>query len=83
LATFVIVGSITDVNAQTKKKEKPPEPATQSGISPALRDQAKGQSNSVGGKNCCTAWHQQTGAPCQGPADGAQLNAQSKTQLRQ
>jgi hypothetical protein len=63
VAMLVVIGSVP-VNAQTKKKVKQPEPATQSGISPTLREQAKSQSNSVGGKNGCTAWHQQTGAPC-------------------
>lgn len=66
LAAFFAAGcylATTDGNAATKKKPKPTETTSQS-VSPSLRDQAKSQSNSVGGKNGCTAWHNATGAPC-------------------
>jgi hypothetical protein len=66
LAAFVAANfylAATDGNAASKKKSKPTETTSQ-GVSPTLREQAKSQSNSVGGKNGCTAWHNATGAPC-------------------
>ena len=64
LATLFATALITDVNAQAKKKEKPAEPTAQSGVSPTLREQAKSQAPTVGGRNGCTAWHISSGAPC-------------------
>lgn len=60
----VVAFSTAGMAAPKKKSATQTDTTTQSGISPALREQAKSQAPTVGGRNGCTPWHQQTGAPC-------------------
>jgi len=65
LAAVLVFALVSDGHAQAKKKDKPvTTDTTPQGISPTLRDQAKSQAPTVGGRNGCTAWHITTGAPC-------------------
>ena len=67
LVLAAVLACTTAGFAEPKKnaaKPAPTETTQPTGVSSTVREQAKSQSGTVGGRNGCTAWHIQSGAPC-------------------
>jgi len=67
LALAATLACTTTGFAEPKKKaakSAPTETSQPTGVSSTVREQAKSQSGTVGGRNGCTSWHIQSGAPC-------------------